>query len=96
MIQSVHTAVVAVVLLIAGGSRPLYGGSPIHVGLSIAESRQVSMEHVDHSAWHGILYKYVDDDGMVAYRDLHASPDDLRVLDSYLHTLSTASTTITP
>jgi len=94
MSQSVHTAIVAVVLLVAGGSRPLHAGSPVYVGLWTAESQLVSMDRIDHSAWHECLCKYVDGDGMVAYRDLHASSIELRALDDYLKTLSTASITI--
>ncbi|MBM4246761.1 MAG: DUF547 domain-containing protein [Deltaproteobacteria bacterium] len=46
---------------------------------------------VDHAAWSGLLERYVDDDGRVAYRDLAAN--DAATLDAYLATLAAADPT---
>jgi hypothetical protein len=52
------------------------------------------MDQIDHSAWDAIVRKYVDENGMVAYRELHASSAEVQALDGYLQTLSTASSRI--
>jgi hypothetical protein len=49
------------------------------------------MNHIDHSAWNAILQRYVDSNGMVNYRGLKASPNDVQALDGYLRTMSTVS-----
>ena len=69
-------------------------GDKVYVGDQVLPEQQVAMDQIDHSAWDAILGKYVDADGMVDYRSLQASPPDMRALDQYLATLSTASPTI--
>lgn len=94
MSQTFEIIVATLVLLVAASTSPVHAGTKVYVGSQVAVGRQVSMDQIDHSTWNVLLSKYDDDDGMVAYRDLHASPADMRALDSYLQTLSTASTTI--
>lgn len=39
---------------------------------------------IDHSAWDGLLKKYVDDKGLVNYTAWKNSPEDMGALDAYL------------
>ena len=48
----------------------------------------VALDQVDHSAWDGLLKKYVDRDGMVNYKAWKASARDRALLKQYLSTLS--------
>ncbi len=91
MVRTISSAVAIAFLVAVASSQPVHAGSKVYVGSQVASSRQVSMDRIDHSAWDAILHKYVDNDGMVAYRALHASSADVRALDGYLQTLSTAS-----
>ncbi|MCH7685798.1 MAG: DUF547 domain-containing protein, partial [Planctomycetes bacterium] len=75
---------------VAAAGQFAQAGSKVYVGTQVISSRQVSMDRIDHSVWDGILRKYVDTNGMVDYRALKASPADVRALDGYLQTLSTA------
>ncbi len=63
-------------------------GTPVFVGTSVRGT--VSLDQIDHQAWNGILTKYVDKDGGVDYRGLHASAQDRNKLRTYLNQLSTA------
>ena len=78
-------AVVAVVVI----TKPSDAGSPVYVGRQTTGS--ASLDAINHSAWHQLLQKYVDTDGMVNYRAWHASQADRRKLSQYLDQLSTAS-----
>ena len=80
---------IAVVLTFQSGAK---AGPAVFVGTRSPAAR-VSMDQIDHSAWDAILRRYVNDDGMVNYRSLRASAD-VRALDAYLVTLSTADPTI--
>ena len=84
------TAAVAFLVAVAS-SQPARAGAKVYVGSQVASDRQVSMDRIDHAAWDAILRKYVDDNGMVAYRALHGSSADVRALDGYLRALSAAS-----
>ena len=66
-------------------------GGKIYVG-NASPSKQVPIDRIDHSSWDRLLHKYVDADGMVNYRGLKSSASDLRTLNDYLASLSTAST----
>ncbi len=48
----------------------------------------VALDQVDHSAWDGLLKKYVDRNGMVNYKAWKASARDRALLKQYLGTLS--------
>jgi len=91
MIRTITRAVAVAFLIVVASSQPVHAGAKVYVGSQVAAGRQVSMDRIDHSAWDAILRKYVDTDGMVAYRALHGSSADVRALDGYLQTLSTAS-----
>ena len=69
-------------------------GSTWTVGRKVASSQQVSMDRIDHSAWHTLLQKYVDVRGNVNYTGWKQSLADVRGLDGYLDTLSHASTSL--
>ena len=75
------------------GGGDVCAGQKTYVGRTVATGQQVSMDAIRHDDWSQLLQKYVDDDGMVDYRAWQASRTDVRLLDDYLKTLSTASTT---
>lgn len=77
--------VIAVMLF----SHRVSAGSPVYLGKKSVSSG--SFDKVDHSSWDKLLRKYVDADGMVDYRSLKANREDVRLLDRYLATLSSAS-----
>lgn len=54
-------------------------------------AQQVSMDQISHSSYDQLLQKYVNEDGMVAYRAWHASAADRQALTNYLAHLSQAS-----
>ena len=66
-------------------------GANSYVGTKTHSGPSVSMDRIDHSPWDGLLRKYVDENGLVNYRDWHASSADQQQLSGYLSTLSTAS-----
>ena len=68
MSRSVQILVV-LMLLVTASTRGVYAVSNVYVGSRAVAGRLVSMDQIDHSAWNVILRKYVDDNGMVAYRD---------------------------
>ena len=53
----------------------------------------VPLERINHSDWGRLLKTYVDDDGMVNYRDWGASRADRQSLEQYLSHLSTGEST---
>jgi hypothetical protein len=53
--------------------------------------QNVSVDRIDHTAFDQLLQKYVDADGMVAYRAWHANANDRRTLTDYLIHLSRAN-----
>ncbi len=77
------------VLLSTLAATTLRAGSPIFVGRKA--SQQVSMDKVDHAPWNSLLKKYVNENGMVNYQALKSNPDNTRVLNRYLDSLSAAS-----
>ena len=56
-----------------------------------APSQKASFDRFDHKPWDTLLKKYVDKDGLVNYRALKASTQDMAVLDQYLQQLSSAA-----
>ena len=89
MIRTVSSTIAIAFLVAVASSQPAHAGK-VYVGSQVPSVRQVSMDRIDHSAWDAIVHKYVDEDGMVNYRALKASSRDMRALDGYLRTLSTA------
>ncbi len=57
-------------------------------------SRQISIDHINHSYFDALLKKYVDSDGYVDYRRWKNSPTDRERLIQYLAHLSRASTSL--
>ncbi len=67
------------------------GEAKVYVGQRVYAT--MPLERIDHSDWGRLLKTYVDDDGMVNYRDWGASPADRQRLEQYLAQLSTGETT---
>ncbi len=63
----------------------------LSLGQVVPESSRVSFDKIDHSVWHWLLQKYVDQSGGVNYAGLKASAEDSAALDAYISTLSSAS-----
>jgi len=66
-------------------------GQKVSVGRSVPANQLVSMDQIDHRVWDGLLKRYVDGNGKVAYAQWKQSAQDTQALDSYLATLSAAS-----
>jgi hypothetical protein len=66
-------------------------GPTVTVGASVPATQRVPVEEIDHSAWDGLLKKYVDANGYVAYAAWQASAVDQKALDDYMNHLSAAS-----
>ena len=68
-------------------------GDPVFVGTK--QSKQASMNDIDHASWNTLLAKYVDKDGRVNYKAWKASSTDVAQLDQYLNHLSSARRQVT-
>jgi len=79
--------------MLFGWSADVAFGKPA-LGKTWPTSQQVSMNQIEHSAFDGLLKKYVDSDGYVKYRAWHRSSSDRRALRNYLAQLGRASTKI--
>jgi len=66
-------------------------GSKVTIGAKVPTDQLVSMDQIDHCDWDGLLKRYVDQKGNVAYAQWKQSAADVRILDSYLAQLSTAN-----
>ena len=64
-----------------------------HAGKAWPDSQQVSMDQVDHAPFDQLLQKYVNDNGMVAYKTWHANASDRKQLQDYLASLGRGSLT---
>lgn len=73
------------VMSAAAASAP---GADVLVGVEVPAAQRVSLDRIDHSAWDGLLDKYVNTEGRVNYRGWKASAESARRLDGYLATLS--------
>ena len=60
----------------------------IQIGVNVPAAQQLPLNRIDHSAWNGLLNKYVDESGMVHYAAWKQSTEDLQTLDRYLQLLS--------
>ncbi len=65
--------------------------SDILVGGDVPSAQQVPLGGIDHTAWDGLLHKYVDERGMVQYAAWKKSAEDMQALDQYLQLLSSSS-----
>ena len=70
---------------------PAHAGKKIYVGKKTPTDQLVPLDKLDHGAWHTLLQRYVDQDGMVNYQRLKASKPDMAALDAYINTLSTGN-----
>ncbi len=61
------------------------------LGRSVASNQLVSFDSIDHSSFDTLLQKYVDEDGMVNYKDWGASSADRESLLTYINSLSAAN-----
>lgn len=68
-------AIAVIGLLVARGQRDVETGGDKVVRLPAG---------IDHSGYDLLLKKYVDEQGLVAYEDWHASSEDMRALNDYL------------
>ncbi len=84
-------ATLGVILMFSSFHSSVVAKQNVVVGQAVSAAQQVSMDQIDHSAWDGLLKKYVDQDGGVNYKAWKASTADVQQLDGYLNTLSTAS-----
>jgi hypothetical protein len=80
--------VLGAAVLIVHANRPR-----VHLDRPADDLPRVSLDHVDHSAWDALLQKYVDDQGLVAYRRWKASDADVQALDRYLARLGAVNLT---
>lgn len=85
-------AIMAVVAFIGTTSQVLQA-QHVLVGTQVQAGKQVSIERIDHSPWNGLLKKYVNETGHIDYSGLKNSQADMKVLDNYLASLSSASRT---
>jgi len=68
-----------------------FAGQKVSVGRNVPANQLVSMDQIDHRVWDGLLKRYVDENGNVAYAQWKQSAQDTQALDSYLATLSSAN-----
>ncbi|MHC4877846.1 MAG: DUF547 domain-containing protein [Planctomycetota bacterium] len=78
----------AVVFATAGVRLATAGGGT--VGRAWPAAKRVSVDHISHAPLNGLLKKYVDADGYVAYAAWKASRDDRQKLLTYLASLGQA------
>ena len=69
-------------LVIGGGHAT--AGPKVYVGKPSDSPNRPSLAQVDHSALDGLLQKYVDGSGLVAYGKWKANAEDVKALDDYL------------
>lgn len=60
-------------------------------GRAWPKPQRVSIDQIDHASYDQLLQKYVNDDGMVAYKAWHGNATDRKQLKDYLAHLSQAS-----
>ncbi|MFN3190832.1 MAG: DUF547 domain-containing protein [Aureliella sp.] len=84
------SSVLALAFALNAGGYSLLAGTPVKVGAVVDAKQRVSMDQIDHSVLDMLLKRYVDNDGMVHYREWSQRDSDLRALDGYLSELSRA------
>jgi hypothetical protein len=70
---------------------PSLAGQKVTLGRTVPANQLVSMDQIDHGIWDGLLKRYVDNNGNVAYGRWKQSAQDTQALDSYLGILSAAN-----
>lgn len=85
MISSMATAI-ALVGILAGTVT-----AEETAGRAWPAAQQVSMDQINHSSYDQLLQKYVDENGLVAYKAWHANASDRQALKQYLAHLGQAS-----
>jgi hypothetical protein len=80
-------------LFLVAMPRSTFGGAAATLGRAVPATEQVSIDAISHAPWNDLLGRYVDDSGSVNYRDWKASAADVKRLDQYLGTLSSANPT---
>lgn len=65
-------------------------GADVFVGKQVNAGDRVPVNQIDHTVFDGLLSRFVDADGMVAYRNWHADQAARAELTGYLETLSAA------
>lgn len=73
-----------------------HAAEDVLLGQVASPSDKIPIEQINHSAWHSLLVRHVDERGRVNYRDWKQTSTDIELLDRYLDHLSTASLTPTP
>lgn len=74
----------------AQAAGPVLAGPVVYVGAKFPQQQRIAVERIDHRSWSALLEKYVDEQGLVAYKDWKASAADQQALDQYLVHLSAA------
>jgi len=87
-VSKLYLIVASVPLVLAATTVDARAGTPVYVGTK--QTKQASMNDIDHSDWNALLAKYVDKDGQVNYQAWKATSADVAVLDKYLGHLSSA------
>jgi len=82
-------SIIGCAVVICAGTMALPANAKdIQVGASVPAAQQIPLSHIDHTAWDGLLHKYVDQKGMVQYAAWKRSAEDMQALDKYLQLLS--------
>jgi hypothetical protein len=77
-------AILGVVIVLSVGAVVAHYAKPrVRLGGPAATLR-VSLAEVNHAPFDRLLQKYVDEEGLVAYRRWKATPEDMQTLDEYL------------
>ena len=87
-LRSALSCKIACCLFVALSNEARAGG-PVYLGNKSAAT--IAIDDIDHQIWDTLLREYVDQDGMVNYRDWKASREDMRRLDNYIQALSAAN-----
>jgi hypothetical protein len=87
-VSKLYLIVASVPLVLAATMVDARAGTPVYVGTK--QTKQASMNDIDHSDWNALLAKYVDKDGQVNYQAWKATSADVALLDKYLRHLSSA------
>lgn len=61
------------------------------VGANVGLGNQIPLSQIDHSAWDGLLKKYVNSQGMVNYTAWKSAAQDVKILDQHCNRLCSPS-----
>ena len=85
---TVRLALAATILLSAGEA---FAQNTKAIGKTWPADQRVAISQIKHDDFDTLLKKYVDKDGMVKYKDWHASTEDRTKLQTYINSLSRAN-----